>query len=164
MLNKKPLLGLAAISIFATGSAFAQPPGDGDDKTGDVVFSASVESQCGIEATEDKADLAFGENYNDSHATVKLVSNRNGIKVRAEEIKIESFDGQIQKSDVFFQSTGTTELDQSALSWESGVDITRDQIREDNNMNLFARVAVDESNLDASEDYEVKTKWKIECN
>lgn len=164
MLNKKPLLGLAAISIFATGSAFAQPPGDGDDKTGDVVFSASVESQCGIEATEDKADLAFGENYNDSHATVKLVSNRNGIKVRAEEVKIESFDGQIQKSDVFFQSTGTTELDQSALGWESGVDITRDQIREDNHMNLFARVAVDESNLDADEDYEVKTKWKIECN
>ncbi|WP_261886521.1 hypothetical protein [Vibrio pomeroyi] len=164
MLNKKPLLGLAAITIFATGSAFAQSPGDGDDKTGDVVFSASVESQCGIEATEDKADLAFGENYNDSHATVKLVSNRNGIKVRAEEIQIESFDGQIQKTDVFFQSTGTTELDQSALGWESGVDITRDQIREDNNMNLFARVAVDESNLDANEDYEVKTKWKIECN
>lgn len=128
------------------------------------MFSASVESQCGIEATEDKADLAFGENYNDSHATVKLVSNRNGIKVRAEEIKIESFDGQIQKTDVFFQSTGTTELDQSAIGWESGVDITRDQIREDNNMNLFARVAVDESNLDASDDYEVKTKWKIECN
>lgn len=164
MLNKKPLLGLAAVSIFATGSAFAQPPGDGDDKTGDVVFSASVESQCGIEATEDKADLAFGENYNDSHATVKLVSNKDGVKVRAEEIKIESFDGQIQKTDVFFQSTGTTELDQSAIGWESGVDITRDQIREDNNMNLFARVAVDESNLDASDDYEVKTKWKIECN
>ncbi|MEZ8720666.1 hypothetical protein AB6D66_06275 [Vibrio pomeroyi] len=164
MLNKKPLLGLAAMSIFATGSAFAQPPGDGDDKTGDVVFSASVESQCGIEATEDKADLAFGENYNDSHATVKLVSNRNGIKVRAKEVKIESFDGQIQKNDVFFQSTGTTELDQSALGWESGVDITRAQIREDNHMNLFARVAVDESNLDADEDYEVKTKWKIECN
>lgn len=164
MLNKKPLLGLAAMSIFATGSAFAQPPGHEDDKTGDVVFSASVESQCGIEATEDKADLAFGENYNDSHATVKLVSNKDGVKVRAEEVKIESFDGQIQKSDVFFQSTGTTELDQSAIGWESGVDITRDQIREDNNLNLFARVAVDESNLDANDDYEVKTKWKIECN
>ncbi len=61
---------------------------------------------------------------------------------------------------MFFQSTGTTELDQSAVSWESGVDITRDQIREDNNMNLFARVAVDESNLDASEDYEVKNKME----
>lgn len=164
MLNKKPLLGLAAMSIFATGSAFALPPGHEDDKTGDVVFSASVESQCGIEATEDKADLAFGENYNDSHATVKLVSNKDGVKVRAEEVKIESFDGQIQKSDVFFQSTGTTELDQSAIGWESGVDITRDQIREDNNLNLYARVAVDESNLDANDDYEVKTKWKIECN
>jgi hypothetical protein len=164
MLNNKPLLGLAAMSIFATGSAFALPPGHEDDKTGDVVFSASVESQCGIEATEDKADLAFGENYNDSHATVKLVSNKDGVKVRAEEVKIESFDGQIQKSDVFFQSTGTTELDQSAIGWESGVDITRDQIREDNNLNLYARVAVDESNLDANDDYEVKTKWKIECN
>ena len=164
MLNKKPLLGLAAMSIFATGSAFALPPGHEDDKTGDVVFSASVESQCGIEATEDKADLAFGENYNDSHATVKLVSNKDGVKVRAEEVKIESFDGQIQKSDVFFQSTGTTELDQSAIGWESGVDITRDQIREDNNLNLYARVAVDESNLDANDDYEVETKWKIECN
>ena len=101
MLNNKPLLGLAAMSIFATGSAFALPPGHEDDKTGDVVFSASVESQCGIEATEDKADLAFGENYNDSHATVKLVSNKDGVKVRAEEVKIESFDGQIQKSDVY---------------------------------------------------------------
>ncbi|WP_373944406.1 hypothetical protein L0991_20860 [Vibrio chagasii] len=164
MLNKKPLLGLAAISIFTTGSAFAQTPGHEDDQTGDVIFSASVESQCGIEATEDKANLAFGENYNDSHATVKLVSNKDGVKVRAEEVKIESFDGQIQKSDVFFQSTGTTELDQSAIGWESGVDITRDQIREDNNLNLYARVAVDESNLDANDDYEVETKWKIECN
>ncbi|MEZ9701765.1 hypothetical protein AB4455_18025 [Vibrio sp. 10N.261.46.E12] len=164
MLNKKPLLGLAAISIFATTIAHAKPPGHEDDKTGDVVFSASVESQCGIEATEDKANLAFGDSYNESHATVKLVSNRDGVKVRAEDIKIESFDGQIQKSDVFFQSTGTTELDQSALGWESGVDITRDQIRADNNMNLFARVAVDESNLDANEDYEVKTTWTVECN
>ncbi|MFA0057166.1 MULTISPECIES: hypothetical protein [Vibrio] len=164
MLNKKPLLGLVAMSIFVTGSAIAVPPNHQDDKTGDVVFSASVESQCGIEATEDKADLAFGENYNESYATVKLVSNRNGIKVRAEEIKLESFDGQIQKSDVYFQSTGTTDISQSAEGWESGVDITRDQIREDNNMNLYARVAIDESNLDASDDYEVKTKWKIECN
>ncbi|MEZ9070992.1 hypothetical protein AB4354_04885 [Vibrio splendidus] len=164
MLNKKPLLGLTAIAIFATSTAYAQPPGHKDDKTGDVVFSASVESQCGIEATEDKANLAFGESYNESHATVKLVSNKNSIKIRAEEIRLESFHGQIQKSDVYFQSTGTTEISQPAESWEAGVDITRDQIREDNNMNLFARVAVDESNLDASEDYEVKTKWKIECN
>ncbi|MEZ8018485.1 hypothetical protein ACED63_08695 [Vibrio splendidus] len=164
MLNKKPLLGLTAIAIFATSTAFAQPPGHKDDKTGDVVFSASVESQCGIEATEDKANPAFGESYNESHATVKLVSNKNSIKIRAEEIRLESFHGQVQKSDVHFQSTGTTEISQSAESWEAGVDITRDQIREDNNMNLFARVAVDESNLDASEDYEVKTKWKIECN
>ncbi|PMH07360.1 hypothetical protein [Vibrio splendidus] len=164
MLNKKPLLGLTAIAIFATSTAYAHPPGHKDDKTGDVVFSASVESQCGIEATEDKANLAFGESYNESHATVKLVSNKNSIKIRAEEIRLESFHGQIQKSDVYFQSTGTTEISQPAESWEAGVDITRDQIREDNNMNLFARVAVDESNLDASEDYEVKTKWKIECN
>lgn len=164
MLIKKPLLGLAALSIFATGSALANTPGDEDSKTGDVVFSGKVESQCGIEATEDAAELAFGDAYNDSHATVKLVSNRDGVKVRAEEVKLESFDGQIQKGDVFFESTGTASFDQSAIGWESGVDITRDQIRENNNMNLFARVAVDESNLDASDDYEVKTKWRIECN
>ncbi|OQQ09527.1 hypothetical protein BK411_02980 [Vibrio splendidus] len=164
MLNRKPLLGLAAMSIFFAGAVLANDNSQEDTLSGDVTFSGKVESQCGIEATENQADLAFGESYNESHATVELVSNRDGVKVKAEEVKIESFNGQIQKGDVFFQSTGTTELDQSAVSWESGVDITRDQIREDNSMNLFARVAVDESNLDASEDYEVKTKWKIECN
>ena len=166
MLNKKPLLGLAAISIFTTGSAFAQTPNQTPRVTDEVTFSAKVDRQCGIEATDDNADLALGKNYNSTHATVKLVSNNpNGATVKAKKVNIESFDNLIEIQDVHFKSTGTKQEDKNATKWKNnGIRITRDQIRTENELNLFARVNVDESNLDSNVDYEVETQWRIECN
>ncbi len=63
MLNKKPLLGLAAMSILATNISVASANDDEvshQPVTGEVIFSGSVDSQCGVYATQDRADLAFG--------------------------------------------------------------------------------------------------------
>ncbi|MBY7728755.1 hypothetical protein JHW46_00170 [Vibrio splendidus] len=168
MLNKKPLLGLAAMSILATNISVASANDDEvshQPVTGEVIFSGSVDSQCGVYATQDRADLAFGEDYNESHATVKLISNTNEkVKLSATDIDISSFGDQIDNKDIHIQSAGTIDEDKSLDHWERGVDIKRSEIENEDNLNLYARVDVDEGDLQSGIDYQVKTTWTVECN
>ncbi|MGF1801818.1 hypothetical protein [Vibrio gigantis] len=168
MLNKKPLLGLAVVAALATNISVASANDDEASNqpfSGDVIFSGSVDSQCGVYATQDRADLAFGEDYNDSHATVKLISNTDEkVKLSATDIDISSFGDQIDKKDVHIESTGTIDEDKSLDHWERGVDIKRSEIENEDNLNLYARVDVDEGDLQSGIDYQVKTTWTVECN
>ncbi|UPR36669.1 hypothetical protein ITG13_17365 [Vibrio cyclitrophicus] len=168
MLNKKPLLGLAVVAALATNISVASANDDeasNQPVSGDVIFSGSVDSQCGVYATQDRADLAFGEDYNESHATVKLISNTDKkVKLSATDIDISSFGEQIEKKDIHIESTGTIDEDKSLDHWERGFDIERDEIEDEDNLNLYARVDVDEGDLQSGIDYQVKTTWTVECN
>lgn len=167
-MNKaKQLTLLAACGVLSVSSAFAQPPGDGDDeaKSGDVTFSAKVEKQCGIDVTAAAADLAFGDNYLDSTAQVKLINNEKDGKIefKVEPIKTEDLGDQVTKNDVHFRAESSVSADMSAPDWEEGIEFSRDDLRSNNLVNLAARVSIDESNLDA-DDYELVTNWIIECD
>lgn len=163
MFNKKHVLGLATASIFVSGSAFSTT-----ETSEATIFSATVESQCGVSAADVYGALAFGDDYNyESHATVNIISNsENGIRIRATHIDHSSLPGDlVQKENIFIKSTGTTSENKDLSQWEGdGVFITRDQIQTEDDLKLFARVNVDESQLDANEIYEVQTTWTIECN
>ncbi|MEZ8485214.1 hypothetical protein [Vibrio splendidus] len=168
MLNKKPLLGLAVMSALAANVSVASANDDEASHqpvSGDVIFSGSVDSQCGVYATQDRADLAFGDDYNQSHATVKLISNTDEkVKLSATDIDISSFGDQIDNKDIHIQSAGTIDQDKSLDHWERGVDIERSEIESEDNLNLYARVNVDEGDLQSGIDYQVKTTWTVECN
>lgn len=167
MLNNKPLLGLAVVAALASNVSIASANDEAGHQpvSGDVIFSGSVDSQCGVYATQDRADLAFGKDYNDSHATVKLISNTDEkVKLSATDIDISSFGDQIDKKDVHIESTGTIDEDKNLEHWERGVDIRRSQIEDEDNLNLYARVDVDEGELQSGVDYQVKTTWTVECN
>ena len=165
MLNKKPLLGLAAMSIFATGSAFAQFSDREEDTTGDVVFSGEVEAQCGIEATTAEATLEFGEGYADDKAHIKIVSNTPGhVKFKASKVDFSSFGQQINEEEIFFETAGAWEDEKNATDWKKGVHLNREDLKENNTIDLAARINVDESNLDANQNYEVRTTWTIDCH
>ena len=81
-LKKRPVrIALLATLIAATG-AQAQALKDKDEATSDdVTFSATIQEQCGIDVTIANADLAFGEQYNDSKAQVKLINNEDDGKI-----------------------------------------------------------------------------------
>ncbi len=167
MLNKKPLLGLAVVAALASNVSIASANDEASHQpvSGDVIFSGSVDSQCGVYATQDRADLAFGNDYNDSHATVKLISNTDEkVKLSATDIDISSFGDQIDKKDIHIQSAGTIDEDKGLDHWERGVDIKRSEIEDEDNLNLYARVDVDEGELQSGVDYQVKTTWTVECN
>ncbi|WP_285354118.1 hypothetical protein [Vibrio sp. D173a] len=167
-MNKaKRLTLLAACGVLSVSSAFAQSPRDGDDEvtSGDVTFSAKVEKQCGIDVTAAAADLAFGDNYLDSTAQVKLINNEKDGKIefKVEPIKTEDLGDQVTKNDVHFRAESSVSADMSAPDWEEGIEFSRDDLRSNNLVNLAARVSIDDSNLDA-DDYELVTNWIIECD
>ncbi|ULN66269.1 hypothetical protein MID13_22125 [Vibrio gigantis] len=176
MLNKKPLLGLAAMSIFATGSAFAQSPGDKPEDlppgysptSGEVIFSGQVDPQCGVATIYDTADLVFGDSYGDSHATVDIINNTNeDIKITASNIDTSSFDDvdEFSNSKVYVKSEGAVQEDQDLEKWQTtGVSITKEQLSQNSELDLRARVSVEEDELEADKNYVVKTTWTVECN
>lgn len=168
MLNKKPLLGLAAMSIFVAHTASADPELPDNPSlnptSGEVIFSGSVESQCGVNTLKDSANLTFGEDYGSSHAQVHIINNSNkDVKIFATNVDISSFGDQIEDKDVHIKTTGVLEKDKDLGHWEDrGESISREDIVADPIMNLYARV--DETDLDADINYEVRTTWTIECN
>lgn len=165
-LKKRPVrIALLAALIAATG-AHAKPPGDKDEATSDdVTFSATVEEQCGIDVTVANADLAFGEQYNDSKAQVKLINNEDDgkIELSLEPMSDNDLGDNIDKEDVWFKAEGTHNVSKNAEQWEDGIEYSRDDIRNNNLVDLSARINVDESNLDA-EEYKLVTNWVIECD
>ena len=167
-MNKvKQMTLLAACGVLSVSSAFAQPPGHGDDEatSGDVTFSAKVEKQCGIDVTAATADLAFGDAYSESTAQVKLINNEKDGKIefKVEPIATEDLGDQVTKSDVHFRAVSSVSADMTASDWEEGINFSRADLKSNNLVDLAARVAVDESNLDA-DDYELVTNWIIECD
>lgn len=167
MSKGKQLMLMTACGVLSVSTAYAVPPGHGDEEvtSGDVTFSAKVEKQCGIDVTAASADLAFGDNYLDSTAQVKLINNEKDGKIefRVEPIKTEDLGDQVTKNDVHFRAESSVSADMSAPDWEEGVEFSRDDLRSNNLVNLAARVSIDESNLDA-DDYELVTNWIIECD
>ncbi|GMM89657.1 hypothetical protein [Vibrio fortis] len=161
------LMLMTACGVLSVSTAYAVPPGHGDEEvtSGDVTFSAKVEKQCGIDVTAASADLAFGDNYLDSTAQVKLINNEKDGKIefRVEPIKTEDLGDQVTKNDVHFRAESSVSADMSAPDWEEGIEFSRDDLRSNNLVNLAARVSIDESNLDA-DDYELVTNWIIECD
>lgn len=168
MSKRKQLMLMATCGVLSVSTAYAMPPDHGDDDeatSGDVTFSAKVEKQCGIDVTAATADLAFGDNYLDSTAQVKLINNEKDGKIefRVEPIKTEDLGDQVTKHDVHFKAESSVSADMSAPDWEEGIEFSRDDLRSNNLVNLAARVSIDESNLDA-DDYELVTNWIIECD
>ena len=167
MSKGKQLMLMTACGVLSVSTAYAVPPGHGDEEvtSGDVTFSAKVEKQCGIDVTAASADLAFGDNYLDSTAQVKLINNEKDGKIefRVEPIKTEDLGDQVTKNDVHFRAESSVSADMSAPDWEEGIEFSRDDLRSNNLVNLAARVSIDESNLDAN-DYELVTNWIIECD
>lgn len=167
MSKGKQLMLMTACGMLSVSTAYAVPPGHGDEEvtSGDVTFSAKVEKQCGIDVTAASADLAFGDNYLDSTAQVKLINNEKDGKIefRVEPIKTEDLGDQVTKNDVHFRAESSVSADMSAPDWEEGIEFSRDDLRSNNLVNLAARVSIDESNLDA-DDYELVTNWIIECD
>ncbi|KDN29243.1 hypothetical protein VFDL14_13715 [Vibrio fortis] len=167
MSKGKQLMLMTACGVLSVSTAYAVPPGHGDEEvtSGDVTFSAKVEKQCGIDVTAASADLAFGDNYLDSTAQVKLINNEKDGKIefRVEPIKTEDLGDQVTKNDVHFRAESSVSADMSASDWEEGIEFSRDDLRSNNLVNLAARVSIDESNLDA-DDYELVTNWIIECD
>ncbi|KAB0291846.1 MULTISPECIES: hypothetical protein [Vibrio] len=167
MSKGKQLMLMTACGVLSVSTAYAVPPGHGDEEvtSGDVTFSAKVEKQCGIDVTAASADLAFGDNYLDSTAQVKLINNEKDGKIefRVEPIKTEDLGDQVTKNDVHFRAESSVSADMSAPDWEEGIEFSRDDLRSNNLVNLAARVSIDESNLDA-DDYELVTNWIIECD
>ncbi|MET2973294.1 hypothetical protein, partial [Vibrio harveyi] len=133
--KKRPVrIALLAALIAATG-AHAKPPGDKDEATSDdVTFSATVEEQCGIDVTVANADLAFGEQYNDSKAQVKLINNEDDgkIELSLEPMSDNDLGDNIDKEDVWFKSGGVHQANMNAKDWESGIEYSRDDIRNNN--------------------------------
>ncbi|GLR74152.1 hypothetical protein [Aliivibrio sifiae] len=163
MKNKKHALVIAAASLLTTLTVHASPPDS--STTGEVIFSGTVEEQCGIEATEASADLAFGDAYNSSKAQVKLISNSGQhVHFKASTIDTSSFESQIESKDVYFKTEGTIAVDQNADEWLKKTIIERDDIKQNNHIDLLARVNIDEGDLDANDNYEIKTTWTIECH
>ncbi|KAB0301626.1 hypothetical protein F2Z80_21515 [Vibrio fortis] len=167
MSKGKQLMLMTACGVLSVSTAYAVPPGHGDEEvtSGDVTFSAKVEKQCGIDVTAASADLAFGDNYLDSTAQVKLINNEKDGKIefRVEPIKTEDLGDQVTKNDVHFRAESSVSADMSAPDWEEGIEFSRDDLRSNNLVNLAARVSIDESSLDA-DDYELVTNWIIECD
>lgn len=167
MSKGKQLMLMTACGVLSVSTAYAVPPGHGDEEvtSGDVTFSAKVEKQCGIDVTAASAALAFGDNYLDSTAQVKLINNEKDGKIefRVEPIKTEDLGDQVTKNDVHFRAESSVSADMSAPDWEEGIEFSRDDLRSNNLVNLAARVSIDESNLDA-DDYELVTNWIIECD
>lgn len=167
MSKGKQLMLMTACGVLSVSTAYAVPPGHGDEEvtSGDVTFSAKVEKQCGIDVTAASADLAFGDNYLDSTAQVKLINNEKDGKIefRVEPIKTEDLGDQVTKNDVHFRAESSVSADMSAPDWEEGIEFSRDDLRSNSLVNLAARVSIDESNLDA-DDYELVTNWIIECD
>lgn len=167
MSKGKQLMLMTACGVLSVSTAYAVLPGHGDEEvtSGDVTFSAKVEKQCGIDVTAASADLAFGDNYLDSTAQVKLINNEKDGKIefRVEPIKTEDLGDQVTKNDVHFRAESSVSADMSAPDWEEGIEFSRDDLRSNNLVNLAARVSIDESNLDA-DDYELVTNWIIECD
>ncbi|WP_122032326.1 hypothetical protein [Aliivibrio sp. EL58] len=165
MQNKKQTLVIATASLLTALTVYASPPDHPSSTTGDVTFSAKVEEQCGIEATQPTADLAFGDTYNQSNATVKIISNSSRhVKFKASSIDLDSFGNQIELQNVHFKAAGTINVDQNADEWLEDITIEREDIKENNNIDLLARVNIDEGDLDANDNYEIKTTWTIECH
>ncbi|NOI70341.1 hypothetical protein [Vibrio owensii] len=165
-LKKRPVrIALLATLIAATG-AQAQALKDKDEATSDdVTFSATIQEQCGIDVTIANADLAFGEQYNDSKAQVKLINNEDDgkIELRLEPLNVSDLGNHIDKEDVWFKSGGVHEANMNAKDWEEGIEYSRSDIRNNNLVDLSARINVDESNLDADQ-YTLVTNWVIECD
>ncbi|GAB7222955.1 hypothetical protein VoSk93_21710 [Vibrio owensii] len=165
-LKKRPVrIALLATLIAATGVQ-AQALKDKNEATSDdVTFSATIQEQCGIDVTIANADLAFGEQYNDSKAQVKLINNEDDgkIELSLEPLKEHELGNHIDKEDVWFKSGGVHEANMNAKDWEEGIEYSRSDIRNNNLVDLSARINVDESNLDADQ-YTLVTNWVIECD
>lgn len=168
MLNKKPLLGLAAMSLLVTSPIYAQTK-QSDDPEATVSFSGKIEPECGISAEVPSAELAFGEAYNASEAKIKIVSNSNHhVHFYASEVDLGELDDQVETSEVHFKTTGPLIDDKPADKWlghQNKERITRDQLKQNNIVAMNARVQVEEGELDASDsDYVVAATWTLECH
>ncbi|WP_104034223.1 hypothetical protein [Vibrio jasicida] len=165
-LKKRPIrIALVATLIAATGVQ-AQALKDKDEATSDdVTFSATIQEQCGIDVTIANADLAFGEQYNDSKAQVKLINNEDDgkIELSLDSLSDNDLGDNIDKEDVWFKAEGAHNVSKNAEQWEDGIEYSRSDIRNNNLVDLSARINVDESNLDADQ-YTLVTNWVIECD
>ncbi|MDK9736978.1 hypothetical protein KI655_06650 [Vibrio sp. D404a] len=161
-MNKvKQLTLLAACGVLSVSSAHAAR-----DTSDDVTFKATVEQQCGIDVTNTTADLAFGSDYLESKAEVKLINNEKNshTNLRVSNIDKDDFGNEVGKQDIYFKADGAIDKEMDAIRWQQGQRVSRQELQDNSAVvSLQARIDIDENLLDA-DDYELATNWVIECD
>ncbi|GAL19185.1 hypothetical protein JCM19235_2608 [Vibrio maritimus] len=134
----------------------------------EIEFKANIDAQCGLEVLKDKGDLAFGDQYLEDAAEIKIVDNRqNGsVLLKLDELEYDQDDylKSLEYSFFRFKVTGSADKEGTALAWMVGKTFSRDELGSDRKLEIRARVSLSEEDAIARDDLTVKTEWVTICS
>ncbi|GAL25438.1 hypothetical protein JCM19239_3712 [Vibrio variabilis] len=134
----------------------------------EIEFKANIDAQCGLEVLKDKGDLAFGDQYLEDAAEIKIVDNRqNGsVLLKLDELEYDQDDylKSLEYSFFRFKVTGSADKEGTALAWMVGKTFSRDELGSDRKLEIRARVSLSEEDAIARDDLSVKTEWVTICS
>ncbi len=159
---------ITGLFTVASQTSFANHHFSVMDNDAEIEFKASIEAQCGLEVLKDKGGLAFGDQYLEQAAQIQVIDNtvKNGrILLKLEDLEYEQDDylKSLEYGFFHFKVTGNSEKEGSALAWMVGKTFTRQELGDERQLELRARVSLSEEDAVARDDLTIKTEWVSIC-
>ncbi|GAM66627.1 hypothetical protein JCM19236_4079 [Vibrio sp. JCM 19236] len=119
---------------------------------------------CHLEVLSNNGIISFGNNYQETANAFRLhVDDRKRrIKLKLEDIEVNEVAMRRGLQAIRFQVDAPDRYEGSANYWRRGIELSIDELSRDKEIEIQTRIAVPKMKLKAG-DYEVRTRWQIEC-